>query len=194
VDPGVGTERRAIVIRSRSGFFIGPDNGIFSLVLRKETGWEARSIENESLWRKPVSATFHGRDIFAPVAARVARGVPFDLLGPVCSPSLPEWSPPVAGYGEVEGEIIHVDRFGNCVTNVTEEVLRTSGPLKNWTLHAGSVEIPSILNTYGESFPGDVIALVGSSGFIEIAVNQGHAALRLELRPGAKILFSLASG
>lgn len=194
VDPGVGTERKSIAVRSRSGFFIGPDNGIFSFVLSRETGWEARSLENEGLWRKPSSATFHGRDIFAPVAARLARGIPFDLLGPVCSPAVLEWSFPVAENGEVRGEIIHIDRFGNCITNVTREALVTSGPLEGWTVYAGSVGIPSIMSTYGESSPGCALALVGSSGFVEVAVNQGNAASQLRLRPGTKISFYLTPG
>jgi hypothetical protein len=189
VDPGVGTERRAIAVRTRSGFFIGPDNGIFSLVLAKETGWEARSLENEDLWRNPVSAIFHGRDIFAPVAAGIARGVAFELVGPVCFPAVLEWSSPIAGRAEVEGEIIHIDRFGNCITNVTKEHLNAAGPLESWCLRAGGIEIPSILETYGRGAPGSALALVGSSGYIEIAVNQGSAASRLGLHPGTKILF-----
>ena len=154
VDPGVGTERRAIAVRTRSGFFVGPDNGIFSLVLAKETGWEARSLESEELWRKPVSGTFHGRDIFAPVAAGIARGVAFELVGPVCFPAVLEWSSPVVGRTEVEGEIIHIDRFGNCITNVTKEHLNATGPLESWCLRAGGIEIPSILETYREGSAG----------------------------------------
>ena len=189
VDPGVGTDRRAIAVRSRSGFFVGPDNGIFSLVLTKERGWEARILENEGLWHKPLSATFHGRDVFAPVAARLARGIPFDLLGPECSPAVLEWSSPDTGKSEVKGEIIHIDRFGNCITNVTTEHLRVTGSLEGWSVHAGNVEIPSILHAYGDSIPGGVLALVGSSGFIEIAINQDNASSRLGLRTGTKILF-----
>jgi hypothetical protein len=172
---------------------VGPDNGIFSLVLGRETGWEARSLENSALWRKTLSATFHGRDIFAPVGARLARGVPFDLLGPVCSPAVLEWSSPVRGEGEVQGEIIHIDRFGNCITNVTGEDLRRSGPLENWTVCAGNMNISSILNTYGQSRPGGALALSGSSGYIEIAINQGNAASELGLRSGTTISFLLAA-
>jgi S-adenosyl-L-methionine hydrolase (adenosine-forming) len=193
VDPGVGTERKAIAVRSPVGFFVGPDNGIFSLVLGRETRWEARSLENCSLWRKETSATFHGRDIFAPVAARLARGVPFDLLGPLCSPAVLEWSSPIRGESEVQGEIIHIDRFGNCITNVAGDDLMVSGPLENWTVRAGGVTISSILNTYGQSRPGSVLALNGSSGYIEIAINQGNAASELGLSTGTRISLSFAA-
>lgn len=191
VDPGVGTERKAIAVRSRSGFFIGPDNGVFSLMLAKETDWEARSLENEGLWQKPVSATFHGRDIFAPVAAHLAIGLSFDLVGSVCAPADLEWSSPIVGGDKIKGEIVHVDRFGNCISNVTRGHLEVAAPLEKWSVRAGSIEIPAILNTYGGSRPGTALALVGSSGFIEIAVNQGSAAKRLGLHPGTKILLSL---
>ncbi|MHC1725060.1 MAG: S-adenosyl-l-methionine hydroxide adenosyltransferase family protein [Syntrophobacteraceae bacterium] len=189
VDPGVGTGRRSIAIRSRSHIFVGPDNGIFSLVLGKETGFEARSLENPQFFHHPVSRTFHARDIFAPVAAHLACGVSFDLLGPVCDPVIPAWGAPAVLEGRIEGEIIHIDRFGNAVTNVFRASLEEQGRAAEWTLQAGKAFVASTLDTYGQAQPGELLILTGSSGFMEIAVNQGNAALQLGLHPGSKITF-----
>lgn len=191
VDPGVGTSRRGIAIRSNSHFFVGPDNGIFSSVLEKETGWEARSLENSSFFHHPVSRTFHGRDIFAPVAAHLACGASFDQLGPVCTPMVPDWSAPLVLDGRIEGEIIHVDRFGNAITNVLRRTLEQQGKAQEWTLRVESAPNISILDTYDQAGPGKLLALTGSSGFMEVAVNQGNAASRLNLCPGTKVAFLL---
>lgn len=189
VDPGVGTSRRAIAVRTRSFFFVGPDNGIFSLVLKAEKGWEARSLENPEFHRKPLSSTFHGRDLFAPAAARIARGAPFHLFGPVCDPLLSEWSAPAHTAAGIEGEVIHIDHFGNCITNVTRKELETSAPADRYAVRLGAVVLPHILDTYGQVETGKALALVGSSGFIEIAVNGGSAEVQLGLRAGTKVLF-----
>ncbi len=192
VDPGVGTERGAIAVRTRSSFFVGPDNGLFSLVLRNETGWEARSLENPQFRRSPMSSTFHGRDLFAPAAAHLALGVRFDTLGSACAPVFPRWGQPIIGKGEVQGEVIHIDRFGNAVTNVRSEVLEKQGPGEKWTIEAVKSQINSIHKTYGRVGTGEALALSGSSGFVEIAVNQGNAASKLNLEMGTKVTFRLA--
>ncbi|MGO9020329.1 MAG: S-adenosyl-l-methionine hydroxide adenosyltransferase family protein [Syntrophobacteraceae bacterium] len=191
VDPGVGTERGAVAIRTGSCFLVGPDNGLFSLILRKETGWEARMLENRHYRRSPLSSTFHGRDLFAPAAAHIACGVPFDTLGPACDPVSPHWGEPSIGKGVVNGEIIHIDRFGNAITNVLSETLEKQAPLEKWTITAGKSAISSIEQTYGRVGTGEPLALTGSTGFIEIAINQGNAASELELDPGAKVAFRL---
>lgn len=191
VDPGVGTERGAIAIRTGAFFLVGPDNGLFSLILRKETGWEARRLENPKFQRNPLSSTFHGRDLFAPVAAHLAGGVPFDTLGPACDPFFPQWSDSIISKGEVRGEVIHIDRFGNAITNVLNETLKKLGPLEKWTISAGKSVINSIQQTYARVATGEVLALTGSNGFIEIAVNQGNAALELGLEIGTIVSFRL---
>ncbi len=192
VDPGVGTERGAIAIRTRSSFFVGPDNGLFSLVLRKETHWEARRLENRQFRRSPPSSTFHGRDLFAPAAARIARGIQFDTLGPACDPICPQWGEPMIGKDEVTGEVIHIDRFGNAIINVPGETLESRGPAEKWTITAGESTINSIQQTYGRVKTGEALALTGSTGFIEIAVNRGNAALELGLEEGTRVTFRLA--
>ncbi len=189
VDPGVGTSRRGIAIRSHSHFFVGPDNGIFSPVLENETGWEARSLENSHFFHHPVSRTFHGRDIFAPVAAHLACGAAFDQLGPVCTPLVPDWSAPLVHKGRIEGEIIHVDRFGNAITNVLRRALEQEGKVQEWTVRIKSAPTIFILDTYDQAGPGKPLALTGSSGFMELAVNQGNASTRLNLHPGSRVTF-----
>ena len=191
VDPGVGTERGAMAIRTGSCFFVGPDNGSFSLVLKNEPRWEARKLENGQFRRNPLSSTFHGRDLFAPAAAHIAQGVPFDDFGPLCDPLFAEWGEPVVGKGEVKGEVIHIDRFGNAITNVMRKTLETQGPVEKWLIDAGEMTINSIETTYGSVGAGKVLALTGSSGFIEIAVNQGNAAFELGLAQGTKTTFRL---
>jgi len=193
VDPGVGTERGAVAIRTGSCFFVGPDNGLFSLILRKETGWEARRLENRQFRRSPLSSTFHGRDLFAPAAAHIACGVQFDTLGPACDPVSPHWDEPIIGRGEVKGEVIHIDRFGNAITNVLSETLEKQGPMGKWMITAGKSVINSIEQTYGRVRTGEQLALTGSTGFIEIAVNQGNAASELELGVGARVTFRLSN-
>ena len=193
VDPGVGTERRPIAVRTRSYFLAGPDNGLFSLILEKETGWEARTIENTDLFREPVSATFHGRDIFAPTAASLCLGRPFDTIGPVCSPFIAEWSTPVRTDGMIEGEIIHIDRFGNAITNIDRE-MAASGIQVRWKARIGGIPDLPVLDTYGRASKGSALALIGGSGFVEIAVNMGNAASELGLHTGMKVtLLDLSS-
>ncbi len=192
VDPGVGTERVPICIRTRSFSFIGPDNGIFSLILKKETGWKARKLENPQFRLHPVSNTFHGRDIFAPAAAHLALGARFDLLGPLCDPLIPEWSGPQIEKGRVEGEVIHIDHFGNAITNVSHKMLEKRGPSEKWAISFEKKLIHSIKKAYGLTEPGEALVLAGSSGLIEIAISHGNAASEMGLRRGTKVIFRLS--
>lgn len=189
VDPGVGSERKALAVRTQSSFFVGPDNGIFSLILHHEAGYEARSLENPDLRLHPVSATFHGRDIFAPAAAHLARGIAFDQLGPVTEPVTAQWSLPIETKSGLEGEIIHIDRFGNCVTNVALSAIERFAPSSGWTVQAGNIRRLHVCLTYSQVRPGEALALEGSSGYIEIAVNRGSAAASLGLHTGAPVFF-----
>jgi len=191
VDPGVGTERKAIAVRTESGFFVGPDNGIFSLVLKNEAGFEARNLENADFQLRPLSSTFHGRDLFAPAAAHIARGASFDLLGPETAPMIAQWSSPVRGKSGIEGEIIHIDRFGNCITNVTLQEIAKVHLASAWRVKAGQGPELPLYDTYSRVQPGNALALAGSSGFVEIAVNRGNAALNLGLRIGTAVYFLL---
>jgi S-adenosyl-L-methionine hydrolase (adenosine-forming) len=183
----VGTARRAIAIRTPSRFFVGPDNGIFSLVLLRERNFEARILENPRFFKHPVSNTFHGRDIFAPVSAYLALGTDFRLLGPPCSPLDVSWAVPAREGEKLCGEVIYIDHFGNCVTNLDREFLRAFAPPSGWNVHVGNTVVSSTAGAFGDVKPGEPLALPGSSGRLEIAVNQGNASESLGIRTGDRV-------
>jgi S-adenosylmethionine hydrolase len=204
VDPGVGTERRPLAVRTPAGTFVGPDNGLFSWVLAGVPEWVAVEIR-EPAYRLPhVSFTFHGRDIFAPAAAYLAAGVPLERLGPRLTDPVRLPSPRLEVRDDaIEGEVLYADRFGNLVTSVgrfswdgdrlqlapafrpmSGEV--TIGATAARVALAGA-ELRGIRRTYGEVAVGEPLALVGSSGFLEIAVRQGNAAATLDAVPGTPV-------
>lgn len=184
IDPGVGTDRRGLVIRADNAFFVGPDNGLFSLVLREASGWEAFSLERPAYWRATISKTFHGRDLFAPIAAHLAIGVPAEALGPPCIPEIASWAGTVLEEEELHGEIIHIDHFGNALTNVSRTVLERFVSGSRVAVRIGRLTISAIVDTYGDQKAGSLIALIGSSNFLEIAITQGNAAKTCGLRRG----------
>ncbi len=191
VDPGVGTERRMLAARCGRHYFVGPDNGLLTLVWRqaaeREERCQAVALTEPRWWwpgRTP-SRTFHGRDIFAPVAAHLARGVELEAFGPpVTDPVLLEFPEPRRSADTaLEGEILHVDRFGNCISNLTEADVRALGDLNHVAVKAAGMVI-QIREAYGEVEPGQTLALFNSEGFLEIAVREGSAARRLGLKVG----------
>jgi S-adenosylmethionine hydrolase len=187
VDPGVGTERRPLASQTPPFGFMGPDTGLFSLVLAKEKTYEARVLENPAVRRPMVSATFHGRDIFAPAAAYLAAGFPFASLGPQAKPADPPWPAPKSTPGGIAGTVLGWDRFGNIVTSIEREHLT---PLeKGGMFHVlfGSQRIRRFGRTYADAPPGHALALLGSSNHLEIAVNQGNAAERFSATRGQSV-------
>jgi S-adenosylmethionine hydrolase len=184
VDPGVGTARRALAVSAGGHFFVAPDNGILTYVMQAGQAWTAYAITAEHYFQKPVSATFHGRDIFAPVAAWISRGIPLNQFGPVV-PDPVKLNIPVlkrVGKALIQGSILAVDRFGNLITN-----LRPGDVPVSFKIVAGQREITSFRKTFGEGMPGEVVIVPGSSGYLEIAVNGGSAASVLNLKSGAPI-------
>jgi S-adenosyl-L-methionine hydrolase (adenosine-forming) len=191
VDPGVGTSRLPLAIATPSGIFVGPDNGLFAPILHElgladSTGALRRGatvvqITNPAARLPSVSATFHGRDIFAPAAAHLARGLPISDLGPPVQSiqAPPETEPVRDSEGITRGAVIHIDHFGNAVTNIRGASLAGSE-----IVIAGGREIGRLVRTYGE---GRVMALVGSTGLVEIAVRNGNAAEQLGLQVGDQI-------
>ena len=176
VDPGVGTARRAVAIRSATGsYFVGPDNGLLLGALEADPPVMAVELSEPRFWRTPTpSTTFHGRDVFAPVAAHLARGVELEELGAHADPEtlvrleLARWRMlPDGAAGAVQA----VDRFGNLISSVPGTVLAGRG---RWGASIGARTLPGH-RTYGEVPPGDALALVGSHGFVEIAVHRGDA-------------------
>ena len=187
VDPGVGTSRAAIVLSTPKGTFVGPDNGILSAALPDEerpactegprrvslpAGHSARCLSDDRFHRRPVSETFHGRDIFAPVAAHLSLGVPPEELGPRLSEvvALPAFRAVPLADGALAGRIVHVDRFGNLVSDVHADQLLSN----RITAEIGGRRIAGLGRTYAES--EGLVALIGSSGFLEVALREGSAA------------------
>lgn len=188
VDPGVGTARRMIAVRAANHWFLAPDNGLLGPVLGDEPAMTAYSLENRGLWLAEVSSTFHGRDIFAPVAARLSLGIAADELGPrigaMADINLPA---PKISADEIVGEVIAVDSFGNLITNITESEYRNWLPHGKPQIACGTIVVGRIVRTYGEANPGECVALFGSTGRLEVSVAGGSAAQQLKLARGAGV-------
>lgn len=189
VDPGVGTRRRPIVIQTKQSFFVGPDNGLLVLAAKKQSIIHIHELTNPRFMLPKVSRTFHGRDIFAPAAAHLLNGVKPAEFGPEIREALkPELAKVTRRNGVLVGEVLHVDGFGNIITNINEKEVAQSH-----VKGAVSVELPSyklklrLGKAYGEAEPQEPLALIGSHGFLEISINQGNAAEKFETKPGDKI-------
>ncbi len=189
VDPGVGTSRRGIVAQLGTQFFVGPDNGLLTfLSARVEAENQASRfihLDRPEYWLPVVSPVFHGRDIFAPVAAHLASGVPFDALGtPINDPIRLEIPQPVPIQNGWLGQVIHIDHFGNLATNLTASHLKN---VKNVMIEVRGVRIPGLVSTFGERPIGTLIALLDSSGSLAISVVNGSAAQRLNAVVGDQV-------
>ncbi|MCA1993410.1 MAG: SAM-dependent chlorinase/fluorinase [Coleofasciculus sp. S288] len=190
VDPGVGSQRRAIALQLNAGFLVGPDNGLFSGVLSQNSVVAAVELTNPKYWRtRTPSTTFHGRDIFAAIGAHLATGVPLEQLGEVIDSStlvelaIPE---PTATATGIAGCIQYVDHFGNLMTNIAAADVRG----KTWSVVVSDLIIPAS-QTYSDRSLGDIVALIGSHGWVEIAVNGGSAQfeLQLDLEASVQVVF-----
>ena len=183
VDPGVGTARRAVVIEARRGVLVGPDNGLL-VDAAEALGGVLRAVEltNPAWFPGPVSATFHGRDVFAPAAARIASGADLSDGGPGIDPAtlvrLPE-ATVVVGEGFVEAEVLTVDRFGNVQLAAPGEALTGLGP----ALHVGGIHAVKA-DTFGDAPSGDLVVYVDSAGKVALAINGGRAVVALSVSPG----------
>jgi len=176
VDPGVGSDRAALCIETKSALFVGPDNGVLTLAAPRSDRVRSYSLTNERFHLSPRSATFHGRDVFAPVAAALAAGVDPAELGPEVDVAVDLELPVPEVAGEViHGRVIYVDVFGNLVTNVPAEALH-EGPA---AIEIGGRAIGSLSHTYAEGAPGGAVAVIGSWGLLEVAVRNGSAAAAL---------------
>jgi S-adenosylmethionine hydrolase len=187
IDPGVGSRRNAIAVRMRNQIFVGPDNGVLSLALAGEEIVAAHRLENEKYFRLPVSRTFHGRDVFAPVAAHLSRGVALARMGPKVGEFVKLGLPAArVTKNGIHGEIIYLDRFGNAFTNITAELLPQAGQPVARVLRKGK-RLCRVAEFYQAVSAGQPVAVIGSSGHLEIAVNGGNAASKLRLRIGDAI-------
>jgi len=190
VDPGVGSKRRPLLIECAGQFFVGPDNGIFSWICERENKYRTIHLNNEKFFRHPVSATFHGRDIFAPVAAAISLGSAPAELGELVNDMirLESLMPKKGEAGAVEASIIHIDRFGNCITNLTPGDL-SDDFARNTMLTVNDRQIRSFRRFFAEqTTPADEVFLVlGSAGFLEIAAENSSAAGILNAVRGQRI-------
>lgn len=198
VDPGVGTDRRLLAARVADQWFVLPDNGLLSGVLLGRSSQEIREITSESIRRPQVSHTFHGRDLMAPAAAHLVSGGDPAELGPHIDRvvNLANFRPRDDENGGLVGEVIFRDTFGNLITNVRSELLTCNGNGQcEWSLEIAGEKIIGLSRTYGEHEPGNLLAVVGSSGWIEVAVANGDASRHLGVGPGTTVWFrkSLAS-
>ena len=188
VDPGVGSRRKAIAVQTAKGVFVGPDNGVLSWALAKEKITAIHALENEAYFLQPVSQTFHGRDVFAPVAAHLSRGVPIKKLGPALKDFVRlDWPEPRRQRGGIEGEVVYIDRFGNAITNLESSLLRGSAGA-SCEVYAKRRRVCPLRTFYQAVAPKTPVALVGSSGFLEIAVNGGSAEKLLGVRIGTRVV------
>ncbi len=191
VDPGVGSSREILVARAGERVFVAPDNGLLTLISRQE-GFQCRYLRCPELYLRQVEPTFHARDIMAPVSAALAGGLEFESAGPPCSsPVLLNWPEPRLGDGVIIGEVIYVDRFGSLVTNISIAGLVSGDhcPL----VRVKGRQVP-FHHTYSSVPPGHPLALAGSCGALEIAVNQGSAAQFFTAAVGTKVELVLAKG
>jgi S-adenosylmethionine hydrolase len=198
VDPGVGTERHALALSTAGGVFVGPDNGVLSVALPERLRRAAASVPSTISLHEPVRAycltdsrfhratvspTFHARDIFAPVSAHISLGVALSELGPAVRDiiALPPFRAEAAADGSLMGRVIHIDRFGNVITTVRADQLPSGAKV----MIAGSV-ISALTRTYAES--AGLIALIGSCGYLEIALTGGSAEKELRVAPGDPVI------
>lgn len=181
VDPGVGSERRPLAVRADGHFFVGPDNGVFSSVLRSRAEVRVHEITNGEYFREEVSSTFHGRDVFSPVAARLSLGVSLSELGPEAGGPeiLPARGCSVEGE-RIRGTVVYADKFGNLVTSIPTEVIRNGARA---AVNIGGRTIKGVSRSYSSAAPGEILAVGGSSGYVEISVNRGSAREALGAGP-----------
>jgi hypothetical protein len=188
VDPGVGTERRAIIVETKRSWFVGPDNGLLILAAEKEGIKHVYEIKSRSYTCSQISHTFHGRDIFAPAAAYLARGIAASEFGPeITDYIIPGYSKARVKGNTVSGEVLHIDDFGNLITNIsTKELERigvSEGDIINIKVEREKIRL-KWCSAYGEVSKGEALAIVGSHGFLEFSVNLGSAAELFKVEAG----------
>ncbi len=192
VDPGVGTERRPILVSGEKQFFVAPDNGVLSMIFERES-CTVRHISAEHYFLNPVSPTFHGRDIFAPTAGWLSKAFQTEAFGGPVTDFVRFTMPKAKSNGTaVKGVILRVDAFGNLMTNLTAEDIPIGalggGAIK---LAVNGKQVLKFGQTFASGNPGEPIALLGSAGYVEIAVNRGNAARTLGVNRGAEVTLDL---
>ncbi|MCC6796015.1 MAG: SAM-dependent chlorinase/fluorinase [Candidatus Hydrogenedentes bacterium] len=186
IDPGVGTARLPIAAQVNDQFFVCPDNGLLTFIAKESPLHAVRTIKNEDFMLDAISATFHGRDIFAPAAAHMASGAPFHSMGErlqtITMLEMPELRRDIADV--IGGIVMHVDRFGNAITNIHRSDV-PGGAVAS--VHFSGTAVEQISKTYGDVHAGSACALFGSSNYLEIAVHLGNASEQFDLRRGSRV-------
>jgi S-adenosylmethionine hydrolase len=194
VDPGVGTARRPLLVSSDRHHFVAPDNGVLSMVYSREERLHIRHVTAEHYSLQPVSNTFHARDIFAPVAAWLAKGVDSEKFGDEITDFVRFNAPkPKSVDGALRGVVLKVDRFGNLVTNITPQdapMIFGADPAP-FKISVGQHQITEIHSNYSEGSPGEVFGILGSMGYLEIAADRGSAAKIIGTGKGSEVKLSL---
>jgi S-adenosylmethionine hydrolase len=186
IDPGVGSSRKPIICKLNGHYFVGPDNGLFSL-LAEEFPIEVYEISNKQLRRESVANTFHGRDIFAPAAAHLSNGENPVSFGELLQDIVRyRWATPISDDEGIQGWIVHIDQYGNLITNIPAEML---DGCKNheFRIYAGTTILNSIVTTFSDVEDGEAAAYIGSSDMLEISVNKGNAGQLLNIHKGAPV-------
>lgn len=191
VDPGVGSKRRPIIVKTKNYLYVGPDNGLLILAAINDGIISAYHIINKKYLREEISSTFHGRDIFAPVSAYLASGVKPEEIGiEIKDYIVPSFINPIIKNNFIELQVIHIDSFGNIITNLHKNQIKELGidlntklklKVKNKTFKI------NFLKTYSDAKKKELLALIGSHNFLEIAMNQGNASKKINLKKGSSI-------
>lgn len=185
VDPGVGSERKPLAIQSKTGTFIGPDNGVFSWILSSAESWEARELTDQTLFMPDPHPTFHGRDVFASAAAHISMGREFESLGPLVEdPVVLPFPEPRQTPSGIVGEVIYIDRFGNLAANIDSAMLTHA--IRE--IRIRETQITSLSKCFSDAPVGAPVALVNSFGLLEIGINGGCAAKELDIDIGDYVI------
>ncbi len=179
VDPGVGSERGALIIKTKKFYFVGPDNGILSLAAKIDGIEKVVKIKNTTYFLKPISNTFHGRDIFAPVAGHLAQNEPIENFGTEIKDWIQLEIPSITKNEMIQAEIIHIDRFGNVITNIPRTFLTDFVGKELEIKIEKKIHTIPFCTTYSQVQVGNILGIIGSSDYLEISINQGNAAERL---------------
>lgn len=196
IDPGVGGKRRPIAVLADNHFFVGPDNGLFWPIIETQEHSEVIHLSDKMYWMREISPTFHGRDIFAPVASHLSKGVdPFLLGEKIGDPTMIAAPLPCKENSDLVGEIIRADHFGNLVTNITKDHLSPFLQPKGVSIKVGGLVLQKLSTTYSDVPVGQPLALIGSSHQLEIAINMGNARNELgeKCKIGTKVTIRFAN-
>jgi S-adenosylmethionine hydrolase len=188
VDPGVGSSRKILAASIDDHTFLAPDNGALTMVMGKKKTKSIIDVKERRYFLKSITPTFHGRDIFAPVAAHISMGVPISKLGPKVTDVVRlTIKPPTLTKKHITGTILYVDSFGNCVSNIPKRLVKATSDKGHATVHIKGKRITGIRTFYAEGKKGTLIALFGSTGFLEVAAVGGSASDRLNIAPPCPI-------